>query len=64
MITKMEVEMKAPEVDPKDFSGGKPATGMSRKDSLGEMLLHLPRITSLPKFLFNISEEDSETQSR
>ncbi|XP_031253237.1 uncharacterized protein LOC116111182 [Pistacia vera] len=58
------VEMKAPEVDPKDFSGGKPATGMSRKDSLGELLLHLPRITSLPKFLFNISEEDSETQSR
>ncbi|XP_030535733.1 uncharacterized protein LOC115744613 isoform X1 [Rhodamnia argentea] len=41
----------------------KPA-GMSRKDSFGELLLHLPRIASLPKFLFNISEEDSDSTSR
>lgn len=37
--------------------------GMSRKDSFGELLLHLPRIASLPKFLFNISEEDSDSNS-
>ncbi|XP_044472320.1 uncharacterized protein LOC123200960 isoform X2 [Mangifera indica] len=58
------VEIKASEVDPKDFSGSKPTTGMSRKDSFSELLLHLPRIASLPKFLFNISEEGSEAQSR
>ncbi|XP_044464320.1 uncharacterized protein LOC123194889 isoform X2 [Mangifera indica] len=57
-------EMKTPEVGAKDFSGSKPATGMSRKDSFSELLLHLPRIASLPKFLFNISEEDSESRSR
>ncbi|KAF7838113.1 uncharacterized protein G2W53_006595 [Senna tora] len=44
----------------RDLSGGKQAPGMSRKDSFGELLLHLPRIASLPKFLFNISEEDSD----
>lgn len=27
---------------------------MSRKDSIGDMLLNLPRIDSLPQFLFNI----------
>ncbi|KAF8033728.1 hypothetical protein BT93_C0094 [Corymbia citriodora subsp. variegata] len=48
--------VKAPEEDIK------PA-GMSRKDSFGELLLHLPRIASLPKFLFNISEEDSDSNS-
>ncbi|RZC73670.1 hypothetical protein C5167_049153 [Papaver somniferum] len=44
-----------------DSPGNKP--GMSRKDSLGDLLLHLPRIASLPQFLFNISE-DGETQAR
>ncbi|KAJ4913599.1 Uncharacterized protein Rs2_08220 [Raphanus sativus] len=38
-------------------SSSKPQ-GMSRKDSFSDLLLHLPRITSLPKFLSNISEED------
>lgn len=46
-----------------DNPGGKPAPAMSRKDSFGELLLHLPRIASLPKFLFNISEEDGDSQS-
>lgn len=32
--------------------------GISRKDSFSDLFVHLPRITSLPKFLFNISEED------
>lgn len=40
-------------VDP--ASSSKPQ-GMSRKDSFSDLLVHLPRITSLPKFLFNISE--------
>ncbi|KAJ3695429.1 hypothetical protein LUZ60_000806 [Juncus effusus] len=40
----------------------KPA-GMSRKDSFGELLMHLPRIASMPQFLFNISE-DSENETR
>ncbi|XP_020409819.1 uncharacterized protein LOC18790091 isoform X2 [Prunus persica] len=58
---------KDPEDDTKDASGGKKATGMSRKDSFGELLFHLPRIASLPslpKVLFNISEEDCESQAR
>uniref|UniRef100_A0A1D1XQM3 Pre-rRNA-processing protein IPI3 n=1 Tax=Anthurium amnicola TaxID=1678845 RepID=A0A1D1XQM3_9ARAE len=30
---------------------------MSRKESVGDLLLHLPRIASLPQFFFNISDE-------
>ncbi|KAL3819116.1 hypothetical protein ACJIZ3_005021 [Penstemon smallii] len=36
---------------------------MSRKDSVGDLLLNLPRIASLPQFLLNISE-DFENQAR
>ena len=46
----------------KDVSGSKQVLGMSRKDSFGDLLLHLPRIASLPKLLFNISEEDGDNQ--
>ncbi|XP_011033365.1 PREDICTED: uncharacterized protein LOC105131880 [Populus euphratica] len=46
----------------KDVCGSKQAPGMSRKDSFGDLLLHLPRIASLSKFLFNISEEDVDSQ--
>ncbi|XP_040374071.1 uncharacterized protein LOC112197464 isoform X1 [Rosa chinensis] len=59
-------DMQAPEEDMKDVPGGKKAPGMSRKDSFGELLFHLPRIASLPslpKVLFNISE-DCESQGR
>ncbi|KAG6599137.1 hypothetical protein SDJN03_08915, partial [Cucurbita argyrosperma subsp. sororia] len=45
--------------DVKDNSDTKQTIGMSRKDSFSELMLHLPRITSIPNFLFNISE-DSE----
>ncbi|XP_051115898.1 uncharacterized protein LOC127241050 isoform X2 [Andrographis paniculata] len=38
-------------------SQGAGGGGMSRKDSLNDLLLNLPRIASLPQFLFNISEE-------
>lgn len=58
------IDSKAPEEDSKDAPGSKQTGGMSRKDSFGELLMHLPRIASLPKFLFNISEEDSESNSR
>ncbi|KAH6835958.1 hypothetical protein C2S53_005312 [Perilla frutescens var. hirtella] len=50
--------MQAPEVN---FEDGKQATGLPRKDSLGDLLLHLPRIASLPKFsnfLYGIAEGD------
>ncbi|KAK4350166.1 hypothetical protein RND71_029479 [Anisodus tanguticus] len=40
-----------------------PAPSMSRRDSVGELLLNLPRIASLPQFLFNIYE-DSDYQAR
>lgn len=40
-----------------DLSGTKPMPSMSRKDSVGELLLNLPRIASLPQFLFNITED-------
>ncbi|KAJ1410321.1 hypothetical protein SESBI_22058 [Sesbania bispinosa] len=56
--------VKPSEEDLRDASGGKQAAGMSRKDSFSDLLLHLPRITSLPKFLFNISEEDGDSQGR
>ncbi|GAB4853636.1 hypothetical protein Ancab_017827 [Ancistrocladus abbreviatus] len=49
--------------DGQDFSSCKQAPAMSRKDSYGDLLLHLPRIASLPKFLFDISE-DGENQAR
>ena len=56
-------DVKASEEYVKDNPVGKQPLGMSRKDSFGELLLHLPRIASLPKFLFNISEEDGDSQS-
>ncbi|XP_057465593.1 uncharacterized protein LOC130755234 isoform X2 [Actinidia eriantha] len=44
------------ESDLNDTSSCKPGPAMSRKDSVGDLLLNLPRITSLPRFLFDISE--------
>lgn len=46
-----------------DGSDCKQAQVMSRKDSFGELLLSLPRIASLPQFLFNLSQ-DSDNQAR
>lgn len=46
-----------------DGSDCKQAQVMSRKDSFGELLLTLPRIASLPQFLFNLSQ-DSDNQAR
>ncbi|KAK7329897.1 hypothetical protein VNO77_24079 [Canavalia gladiata] len=57
----IKMDVKPADEGLKDVSGGKQVPGMSRKDSFGELLLHLPRIASLPKFLFNISENDSDS---
>lgn len=51
----------APEDSVRD--GYKQAPSMPRIDSFGDLLLHLPRIASLPKFLFDISE-DGDNQAR
>lgn len=49
--------------EPNDASGCKQATAMSRKDSFVDLLVNLPRIASLPQFLFNLPE-DSDNQAR
>ncbi|CAN8229894.1 unnamed protein product [Cochlearia groenlandica] len=47
-----------------DLASSSKPQGMPRKDSFSDLLLHLPRITSLPKFLSNISEEDGDAYNR
>ncbi|KAI4355859.1 hypothetical protein L6164_004590 [Bauhinia variegata] len=46
-----------------DASGCKQGTSIPRKESVGELLLNLPRIASLPQFLFSVSE-GSDSQVR
>ncbi|XP_047328102.1 uncharacterized protein LOC124931632 [Impatiens glandulifera] len=48
---------------PTDVAENKQAPGMSRRDSYGDLVFNLPRISSLPKFLFNIFESDDEDNS-
>ncbi|KAJ4718678.1 ATP-dependent DNA helicase [Melia azedarach] len=50
----------APESESADVSGCKQPPGMSRKDSIAELLHNLPRIASFPQFLFNITEDSHE----
>lgn len=45
------------ESQPDDASCKQGGTGMSRKESSGDLLLNLPRIASLPQFLFHMSED-------
>lgn len=59
--SKVAEESHAAEGESNDASGCK--QGMTRKDSVGELLLNLPRIASLPQFLFNYSE-DYENRAR
>lgn len=40
-----------------DDSSSKNIPAISRKGSLGDLLLDLPRVASMPKFLFNILED-------
>ncbi|CAJ1944875.1 unnamed protein product [Sphenostylis stenocarpa] len=58
---KIKMDVKPAEEDSRDVSGSRQTPGMSRKDSFVEFLLHLPRIASLSNFLFNISEEDTDS---
>ncbi|CAK9186849.1 unnamed protein product [Ilex paraguariensis] len=60
---KVAEDCPVPEGESNDLSGCKQAPSMSRKDSVGELLLNLPRIASLPQFLFHISE-DFDNQAR
>ncbi|KAL0397166.1 UNVERIFIED_CONTAM: hypothetical protein Scaly_0165000 [Sesamum calycinum] len=58
-----KVEESIHNEDSEGISGSNKVSSMSRKDSVGDLLLNLPRIASLPQFLFNISE-DLENQAR
>ncbi|KAG0472305.1 hypothetical protein HPP92_016851 [Vanilla planifolia] len=40
--------------------GDPQSSGMSRKDSFGELLMNLPRIASFPQFLFSITEDNDD----
>ncbi|VVB15795.1 unnamed protein product [Arabis nemorensis] len=44
-----------------DPASSNKSNGMSRKDSFSDLFVHLPLVTSLPKFLFNI---DGDAHSR
>ncbi|KAG2729513.1 hypothetical protein I3760_01G253800 [Carya illinoinensis] len=56
-------ESPAPWVESIGVSGCKQPQAMSRKDSFADLLLNLPRIASLPQFLFSLPE-DSDNQAR
>ncbi|CAI9113839.1 OLC1v1014524C1 [Oldenlandia corymbosa var. corymbosa] len=61
--SKAEEKPSTAELELEGVSEWKQTPSMSRKDSVGELLLNLPRIASLPQFLFNISE-DVDNQAR
>lgn len=44
-----------PKIECNDVSDDKRELGIPRRDSFGELLLNIPRIASLPQFLFNFS---------
>ncbi|KAF3628030.1 hypothetical protein FXO37_29577 [Capsicum annuum] len=46
-----------------DIKSNDPAPSMSRRDLVGELLVNLPRIASLPQFLYNMYD-DFDYQSR
>lgn len=50
--------------EPDNLTCSKQKPSMTRKDSVGDLLLNLPRITSLPQFLFNIAEDSDYHQAR
>jgi hypothetical protein len=53
----------ASEGESTDISGCKQALAMTKKDSFADLLINLPRIASLPQFLFSLPE-DSDNQAR
>ncbi|KAG6781540.1 hypothetical protein POTOM_014451 [Populus tomentosa] len=58
-------DFPAPEGEASNVTCCKQAPAMTRKDSVGELMLNLPRIASLPHFLFNFggSEMDIDEES-
>lgn len=53
-----------PEDDSDCKEGNGNGNGMSRKESAGELLMNLPRIASMPQFLFHLAEDSSVNQVR
>ncbi|KAJ9693450.1 hypothetical protein PVL29_012291 [Vitis rotundifolia] len=47
-------DFPTPKDETNDVSSCKQPPAMSRKDSVGDLLLNLPRIASMPQFLFNM----------
>lgn len=60
---KDEEDSSMPEDESADLSSCKPTSTMSRKDSVGDLLLNLPRIASLPHFLF-LCDDSTGNQAR
>lgn len=52
--SKLAEDFPAPEGEASNVSCCKQAPAMTRKDSVGELMHNLPRIASLPHFLFNV----------
>lgn len=53
----IEPVLDLPERVVNDDSSSKNNPAISRKDSFGDLLMDLPRVASMPKFLFNILED-------
>ncbi|RRT42784.1 hypothetical protein B296_00054219 [Ensete ventricosum] len=53
-----------PEEESNKASSRRTAANISRKDSFGELLMHLPHIASLPQFLFDIAEDGEDIGSQ
>ncbi|RHN64855.1 hypothetical protein MtrunA17_Chr4g0073601 [Medicago truncatula] len=53
----IQIDMQAAEEEWRDVYDDNLESGMFRKDSFGDLLFNLPRIASLPKFLFNMSQD-------
>ncbi|KAI3671484.1 hypothetical protein L1987_87222 [Smallanthus sonchifolius] len=53
-FTGLTTGSKVPEDSSEEAGDNKPTPGIPRNDSVGELLLNLPRIASLPRFFFNL----------
>ncbi|CAN4100162.1 unnamed protein product [Withania somnifera] len=60
---RVEVDPSTLQDESNDLSGCKPASTMSRKDSFSDLLLNLPRVASLPHFLF-MCDDSAGNQAR
>ncbi|KAE9621272.1 hypothetical protein Lalb_Chr01g0011981 [Lupinus albus] len=56
-----EVEFEGQKDDGYGFKHG---SGISRKESVGELLTNLPRIASLPQFLFHMAQDSGNNHAR